>query len=184
MPELENKRIKNILEALLFVTKKPVTLEEMATAIETHVENIQVAMAELTDEYKDRGFRIVEVAGGYEMATIPENSPYIEKLLYSPIETTLSAPALEALSIVAYKQPVTKAEIEKIRGVSSESVIRTLLEKGLIEEIGRGESVGRPILYGTTQEFLRHFGLKDLKSLPPLMIKESEELRRSQELHG
>ena len=184
MEELDLKKIKNIIESLLFVTKKPLTVEEFEKAVSIPSEVVRAALEELKAEYSDRGFQIVEVAGGFEMATRAENAPYIDKLLHSPIETTLSAAALEALAIVAYKQPVTRGEIEKIRGVISDSVIKTLLEKGLIEEVGRGESVGRPILYGTSQEFLRHFGLKDLTTLPPLPAKGPEEYRLPPELHG
>ena len=102
------------------------------------------------------------------MVTKPENVDFVDKLIHSPIETTLSNAALETLSIIAYKQPITRLTIENIRGVNSDGVVETLLDKRLIQEMGRGEGLGRPILYGTTVTFLRHFGLKDLNDLSPL----------------
>jgi segregation and condensation protein B len=111
---------------------------------------------------------IAKFAGGYQMVTHSQNVDYVDRFLHSPILTTLSNPALETLAIVAYKQPITKLTIENIRGVNSDGVVATLLEKRLVEEAGRSEAVGRPILYATTVEFLRHFGLKDLTDLPPL----------------
>lgn len=123
---------------------------------------------DLMEEYhqKKSGIQIIEVANGYQFATNPEYAEYIEKLQKMPRNVGLSQAAIETLAIVAYKQPITKAEIEALRGVSIESSLATLVDKGLIEETGRKETPGRPILYGTTKRFLKYFGLKDLNDLP------------------
>jgi segregation and condensation protein B len=113
-----------------------------------------------------RGLQIVEVAGAYRMTTLAEHAPYIEKLATSPIRASLSQAALETLSIVAYKQPVTRIEIEEIRGVKADRALHTLVSRELIEEIGRADAVGRPILYGTTRAFLDYFNLRGLEDLP------------------
>lgn len=138
-------------------------------------EAITAALEELVQEYAARGINVVKVAGGYLMGTNPANADYVHTHLHAKVQTILSRQALEVLAIIAYKQPVTRAEMERIRGVNSDGPIDTLLQKKLIEELGRSEAVGRPFLYGTTQEFLRHFGLKDLSSLPPLPVSEAEQ---------
>ena len=163
---MESFRLKNALESLLFVARKPLTLEELEEVTACPREQLSACLEELSAEYLPRGMRIVKVAGGYLMGTRPENAEFVEKLLHGKEETTLSPQSLETLSIIAYKQPVTRAEIERLRGVISDGVIETLLAKKLIRELSRSESVGRPYLYGTTTEFLRHFGLKDLSDLP------------------
>lgn len=163
-----NTELCNILESLLFATKKPLLMNELEQIVEASKEEILFALEELKKDYEDRGINIIEVAGGWQMGTAPKTAQYVDKLLRSPIETTLTPASLETLAIIAYKQPITKQEIERIRGVFSDSSIDTLIAKKLIEEIGRSEVVGRPILYATTDDFLKHFGLKDLKALPPL----------------
>ena len=174
MVEISFPRIKSILESLLFIAKKPLTAEELAGVLEVEPSIIEKCLQELSFEYENKGLQIINVAHGWEIATRDENADFVKKLLESPIETTLSPQALETLAIIAYKQPTTRAEIENIRGVVSDSVIKTLLEKRLIAEVGRSEGVGRPILYGTTTAFLRHFGLKDIADLPPLPEEETE----------
>jgi segregation and condensation protein B len=124
-------------------------------------------------ERQEREVQIFKVAGGYLMGTNPENAEYVKKITNPREETRLSPQALETLAIIAYKQPVTRVEIERLRGVDSGWVIETLLAKKLIREVGRSETVGRPYLYATTEEFLKHFGLKDLKDLPPLKVSQS-----------
>jgi segregation and condensation protein B len=166
--EVSNPRLKSILESLLFVANRPLTAEEIAPIIGIEPEMLSVALQELLVEYEGRGIHLAKIAGGWQMVTTSENSNYVEAYLNSPIVTTLSPAALETLAVVSYKQPVTKLDVENIRGVNSDGVINTLLEKRMIREIGRGDGVGRPILYGTTVEFLRHFGLKDLGDLPAL----------------
>jgi len=167
---LDLKRLSNILESLLFVTKKPLTLEELCELTGEGPEVIDEALNGISDglEAAQRGIRMVKVAHGYAFGTDPANAEFVDKLSHSRIETTLSPQSLESLAIIAYKQPITKAELEMIRGVYCDGVIETLQAKKLIEEKGRSRALGRPILYGTTDEFLRHFGLKDINDLPAL----------------
>ena len=172
---MESAQVKNILESLLFVARKPLTLEELEQVTACPRELVASMLEELSAEFQNRGIQIVKVAGGYLMGTNPDNADFVHKLLHAKVETTLSPQALETLAIIAYKQPVTRAEIERLRGVISDGVIETLLAKKLIQELGRSEAVGRPYLYGTTTEFLRHFGLKDISDLPPLPSTEAEQ---------
>lgn len=165
---LEFTALKKALEAILFVTKKPLSPQELSQITEVPEEQVVSALNELTLEYENRGLTIVPVAHGYILGTNPVYAEYVDRLINSKVETTLSPQALETLSIIAYKQPMTRVEIERIRGLYSDGVLETLLTKKLIEEKGRGKGMGRPILYGTTIEFLRHFGLRDLNELPAL----------------
>jgi segregation and condensation protein B len=173
--EPQSNNIKNILESLLFVARKPLSPEEIEQTVKFPKEALFSSLEEMMEEYKARGINIVKVAGGYLMGTNPDNADYVHNLLHSKVQTTLSHQALETLAIICYKQPVTRAEIERIRGVNSDGPIDTLLQKKLIQELGRSEAVGRPYLYGTTKEFLRHFGLKDLTELPPLPVSQEEQ---------
>jgi len=170
--EISYPRLKTILESLLFITKKPVTLEELQTVIGVDKSLIERSIYDLLVEYETKGINIAKIAGGYQMVTRPENATFVDRLIHSPMLTTLSNAALETLAIIAYKQPITRLTIENIRGVNCDGVVATLLEKRLIEETGRSEGLGRPILYGTTVEFLRHFGLKDINDLSPLPTNE------------
>ncbi|MNZ71973.1 Segregation and condensation protein B [compost metagenome] len=126
-------------------------------------------------EREGRGLQIVQIAGNYQLTTLPQHAPYFEKLAYSPTRSSLSQAALETLSIVAYRQPITRIEVEEIRGVKSERAIHTLVNKDLIEEVGRADAIGRPILYGTTKAFLDYFALASIKDLPDLADFESSE---------
>lgn len=178
--EQQSNKVRSALESLLFVGRKPLSPEEMvevfnSKAISISKEEIVSLLEELIREYEGRGINIVKVAGGYLMGTNPENADYVHNLLHAKVQTTLTPQALEVLAIIAYKQPVTRAEFERIRGVNSDGPIETLLQKKLIQELGRSEAVGRPYLYGTTTEFLRHFGLKDLSSLPALPVSQEEQ---------
>ncbi len=128
---------------------------------------VEQAIHELRLDYAERGLQIIRIAGGYQMCTRPEYADFISALL-KPERIRLSRAALETAAIVAYRQPVTQPEIESIRGVNSDAVLKTLLERNLIKQVGRRETVGRPILYATTDEFLNHFGLNDLSELPEL----------------
>lgn len=162
--------IKKVIEALLFVSEKPLKIEELQQALDgMEGAEIKEAIESLREDYKrqERSFSIAELAGGYQIVTNPEFAPWISKL-FKRDETKLSVPALETLAIIAYKQPLTRSEIEKIRGVNVDGVIKTLLDKGLIKVRGRKDAPGRPITYGTTEEFLKRFGLKNLESLPRL----------------
>jgi len=160
---------------MLFVARQPLTLAELEKALASPQDLLSNCLEELAQEYQKRGLKIIKVAGGYLMGTDPENVDYVEKILSVKVETTLSPQALETLAIIAYKQPVTRNEIERLRGVISDGVIETLLAKKLIRELGRSDNVGRPYLYGTTNEFLRHFGLKEVSDLPPLPESSTEQ---------
>lgn len=164
------KRLRSILESLLFSGGDPVPLGRL-TQILTGYERRDIvrALNELAEEYRreERGFRLQEVAGGYQLRTTRANAEFVKALLQQrPVRLTRAA--LETLAIVAYRQPATRAEIEVIRGVDVDAVLTTLLERRLVRVIGRKDVVGRPLMYGTTPEFLETFGLKDLASLPTL----------------
>lgn len=157
------------------MARKPLIPAELEAQLQAPRELITASLEELINEYERRGINIVRVAGGYLMGTNPANADHVNLLLYAKVPTSLSPQALDVLAIVAYKQPVTRAEVERIRGVNSDGSIDSLLQKKLIAEKGRGEALGRPFLYGTTTEFLRHFGLKDLSALPVLPNVQGEQ---------
>jgi segregation and condensation protein B len=173
---MEDKEAKSILEAILFMAGEPVTLDTLRKIIGIDKYNTDRLVRELINEYSLRnpGLLIVEVAEGFQMVTNPGCAPWVKKLLSTAMPKKLSQSALETLAIVAYKQPIIKAEIEAIRGVNSDGVVKTLLERRLIKILGRKEVPGRPLMYGTTNEFLQYFGLKDLSEMPTL--KEFEEV--------
>jgi len=160
--------IKPLIESLLFVADEPVDIGRLAAVIGVKREAVEEALRELSEEYKRRGLRLQRRGGRVQMVTAPEAAPYIQRFLDLDTSGRLSTPALETLAIVAYQQPITRAQIEAIRGVNCDSVLRTLVRKGLIEEVGRLPQAGRPILYGTTFQFLQYFGLHSLEELPPL----------------
>ena len=166
--------LKGNLEALLFVNGDPLSLKRIAEILEVDQENVKLLLAQLIQDMnqQERGLTIIEVAGGYQLCTKPHLAGFLEKLVQIK-ENKLSIPALETLSIIAFKQPITKQEIEAIRGVRVDKVLANLLERNLIKELGRKEAIGRPIIYGTTEVFLKCFGLKSLEDLPEL--PESEE---------
>jgi len=168
---MEREKLKNIIECFLFFSDKPLGIDKLANIIEIdNPDEIKGAVEQLKKEYELRnsGLQVLNIAQGYQICTRGEFSSWLRKLYKSQTTFQLSLPALETLSIIAYKQPVTRAEIEKIRGVDASCVLRTLLERKLIRISGRKKVPGRPILYGTTQEFLRYFGLKDLSEIPSL----------------
>jgi segregation and condensation protein B len=159
-----------IIEALIFTSSEPISVKAMAEITGVNEHTLKQMVNDLSDDYQKKGggIQIIEVANGYQFATNPEYSPYIEKLQKLPRNIGLSQAAIETLAIIAYKQPITKAEIESLRGVSIESSLTTLGDKNLVEEVGRKETPGRPILYGTTKKFLKYFGLNDLNELPKI----------------
>ncbi len=184
--------LKFILEAILFNTQRPLSLSELRDIFSTTAEQseapaakplkkikepeISSALAQLEKEHQDsnRSFHLVCVAGGWQFVSQPEYAPWLKTLVGARNRPArLTQPALETLAIIAYRQPITRAEIEQIRGVAVDGVVATLLERGLIEQVGRAEVVGRPMTYGTTLLFLEYFGLRDLEHLP-----EADELRR------
>ncbi len=167
---MDYNSMKAIIEGLLFVVgDEGIDVKQLSTIIEVDRNEVEDIICDMQGDYKreKRGMQIVQFGDTYQLATLPEHALYFERLVASPNHSTLSQPGLETLAIVAYKQPITKIEIEEIRGVRSERPINKLISKGLIKEVGRMETVGRPILYGTTKEFLDYFGLKSLDELPP-----------------
>ena len=168
---MDRTQAKNIIEAMLFISDKPLFLNEIKGALEEfEARQVKDMILELAKEYEDtkRSFSIKEIAGGFQIVTDPFLAPWLKKLYKTSGADRLTGPSLESLAIVAYKQPVTKPEIEAIRGVNVDGVLKTLIEKSLVRIAGRKETVGRPILYGTTQEFLQYFGLSSLEELPKL----------------
>jgi segregation and condensation protein B len=156
------------VESVLFVAEEPVSTYRLAEVLEVTPANIERALAALASFYSGRGLRLQHVDGTVQLTTAPETAPHVERFLGLEARVHLSQAALEALAIVAYRQPITRPEIEAIRGVGSDSVLRTLLRAGLIDRLGRADDVGRPYIYGTTSEFLQHFGLQSLDELPEL----------------
>jgi segregation and condensation protein B len=165
-----NNSTRSALEALLFVSDEPVSSGQLAKILEQDLIEVDEALRQLSEEYaqQDRGFQLREVAGGWRMYTHPAHAPVIEAYVLSWDTRKLSQAALEVLSIIAYKQPVTRAGVNAVRGVSSESVVASLIEKGLARELGRDANAGNAILYGTTSTFLEKFGLRSIEDLPPL----------------
>ena len=158
-----------VVEAVLFASDAPLRTEEIARADEALNEDlIEDAIGELNAAYSEseRAFEIRELGEGYQLLTRPEFAPYLERFDTVPRPSRLSGPALETLAIIAYRQPIGRIEIEYIRGVSSAGVIRTLMDRALVDVVARGEGLGRPLLYGTTQRFLEHFGFRSLDDLP------------------
>jgi segregation and condensation protein B len=166
--EQTRDQLKKALECVLFVATKPLPLEEVARILQVPLDEALMLLNELAVEYERRsGLAIVEVAGGWRMVTRPEFAAYISRL-HPPQRIRLSRGSLEVLAIIAYHQPITRPEIEQLRGVDSSAAIQSLLEHGLIQVVGYKETVGRPRLYATTQKFLELFGLRSLDELPPL----------------
>ena len=162
---------KSILEALLFAAgDEGLSLDQISSVLEVTPEEARDALHDLKEMYQqeDRGIYVVELAGVYQLATKKVHAPYLKKLVETPSAHTLSQASLETLAIIAYKQPITRIEIEAIRGVKTERPLQTLMAKALVQETGRAEGAGRPYLYGTTKEFLDYFGLKSLDELPAL----------------
>jgi segregation and condensation protein B len=163
-----------IVESLLFVSAEPVAVSTLCSALELPESQIEQALEALDLEYRDRGLQIQRLGDRVRLTTSPRAAPHVEKLLGLKNTTTLSKAALEALAIIAYRQPLTRPQIDAVRGVNSDSVLQSLLSKGLIEEMGRAEGPGRPILYGVTSMMLQHFGLGSTKELPALALEEAE----------
>ena len=183
--ELSRKSdIKSAIESMLFVSGEPLALRELSNNLELKEKNVEEILSEMANEYEDksRGIRLISINGAYQLVTKSENSDFVQKLLKKNKKHSLSQASIESLAIIAYKQPITRIDIDEIRGVKSESAIARLIERGLIKDIGRLEVPGRPILYGTTDEFLRQFGLKTIKELPSLDLYSDEETQSSIDL--
>jgi segregation and condensation protein B len=157
---------KSLVESLLFVADRPVPISDLAEALQADEGEVKDTLQSLDTEYQARGIRLQYKGNEVQMVSAPEAGPHIERFLGLEISGRLSTAALETLSIVAYRQPVTRMQVEAIRGVHSDGVLRSLVRRGLIEQVGRQETVGRPILFGTTFEFLQQFGLQRLEELP------------------
>ena len=160
------------IEALLFVAPGSVSINQLATALGVPNRDIERGLNELEESYQFRGVRLQRHGGQIQMTSAPEAAEAIETFLGLEATSRLSSAALEALAIISYQQPVTRPQVDAIRGVNSDGVIKNLLHKGLIQEVGRSEGPGRPILYSTTPDFLGHFGLSSLEELPPLNLDE------------
>ena len=166
----KNRKLLSIIESLLFVSGEPLKISHIANIIEQNISYTNELLEELKHNYEinESGIIIINNNGEYQLVTNPENGEYVQKLLKVNSKQSLSQASLETLSIIAYKQPITRVDIDEIRGVKSDRAIATLLEKSLIKESGRLDVPGRPILYGTTMEFLKHFGLESLEQMPSL----------------
>jgi segregation and condensation protein B len=167
--------VESVIEAVLFASDEPLTAPRLAKIVETSVKQVKEHIKSLNDKYKQNhnAFRIEQIAGGFQMMTLGPFNHWLKKLLRARSDSKLSPAALETLAIIAYKQPVIRADIESIRGVAVGEVIRSLMYKGLVKIVGRAEVLGRPMLYGTTRKFLEAFGLNALKDLPKV-----EELKK------
>lgn len=176
---LDRQKKKAILEAILFTMGESVEVERLAAVIEEDKKTTRELLLELKEDYENRegGVTLIELEDSYQMCTKAEMYEYLIKIAKTPRKYVLTDTILETLSIIAYKQPVTRAEIEKIRGVSCDHAVNRLLEFGLIAEVGRMDAPGRPLLFGTTEEFLRSFGVKSLEELPELSAVQIEEFK-------
>ncbi|MGJ9384883.1 SMC-Scp complex subunit ScpB [Salipaludibacillus sp. CF4.18] len=176
---MKSHEIKAVIEGLLFVSgEEGIDEKQLMEVLELDRKTLKFYLAEMKEMYQSeqRGIQLVELAGGYQLTTKKEHAEFFKRLVQSPTSTTLSQAALESLAIIAYKQPLSRMEIEDIRGVKSERPIRTLSAKGLIKEVGRVEGTGRAILYGTTKQFLEQFGLRTIEELPPLTEQSEEDV--------
>ena len=178
----EMRELTGIVEALLFMAADPLPMNRITALLgAVPKDEVEQALAKLKEDYaqEGRGLYLAEIAGGYRIVTKPDYAPWVKRLDKVKPPPKLSRSALESLAIIAYRQPIVRAEIEQIRGVETSGVLRTLLERKLVRIVGRKEEPGRPIMYGTTKFFLEHFGLRDLSQLPPL--REFKELGESEQ---
>ena len=181
---LESEDLQKIIETLLFITDRPVKVSRLVDVIEnTNAKEVREAITKLQDMYTVRGsaIQIMEIAGGYQMCTKPEYGRWVRRLYNEKMTTRLSNAALETLAIIAYKQPLTRAEMEAIRGVDVAGPLEKLLGRGLVRVVGRKETIGHPMVYGTTDEFLRMFGLNKVTELPDLQVFAAKNLEDKQE---
>jgi segregation and condensation protein B len=168
---MEENNLKSAVEALIFASERPITVEQIKKVLGgMDTLSVNQIITELKNDYQaqNRGLRIIEIAGGFQMATCSDFAPLLKKLFKNRYSDKLSKPALESLAIIAYKQPLTKSEIESLRNVNVDGVMKSLVEKNLIRICGRKKIPGRPFVFGTTREFLEHFGLKSLQDLPKM----------------
>ena len=175
---MKSQEMQGAIEAILFVTGEPLSVDDLRAALDVTELELLSALEALGTHYEleARGIRLGRFGGCVQLTTNPDYAPYVERLLQPTPKKTLSQAALETLSVIAYRQPVTKAEIEAVRGVKCDYSVQSLMNKGLIGVLGRKETIGHPMLYGTTDEFLRHFGLESLSGLPDLKQFTAEEV--------
>lgn len=175
--------LESALESLLFFAGDSIASSKLCEVCETEEITVHMAIYRLNENYRktNSGFEIVEVDNGYQMCTVPTNINYIQRYKQKPAKKLLTQALLETLAIIAYSQPITKTQIEDIRGVRSEHAVSKLLEYRLVEEVGRLNVIGRPILFGTTNEFLRHFGFKNLEELPKVKEELIERFKKEVE---
>ncbi|MBO5302429.1 MAG: SMC-Scp complex subunit ScpB [Lachnospiraceae bacterium] len=180
---MEDKMYKSIIESILFTMGNSVEIEKIAAAIELDKNKTKELLDELAQEYENenRGMRIIELEDAYQICTNQNSYEYLIKIAKQPKKHVLTEVLLETLSIIAYKQPVTKAEIEKIRGVSCEHAVSKLVEYNLVAELGRLDAPGRPMLFGTTEDFLRSFGIHSIEELPEMSPVQIEEFKQQAE---
>jgi len=170
LPELS---LSALLEGLLFAAPEAVSSVQLAAALEISVTEVEKGLQALEEDLRQRGIRLQRHGGRLQFTTAPEMAETVERLLGLEVSSRLSRAALETLAIIAYQQPVTRPQVDAIRGVNSDGVMKSLLSKGLLQEVGRSEGAGRPILYGTTPDFLQHFGLGSLTELPALNLEQA-----------
>ncbi len=163
---MDEVELRRVVEALIFASDSPLSAKKIAQIVHISEKKVLEIVESLKRAYQDHAFDLIQVAGGFQLVTRSDYFGWIRQLFKSRSRNRLSQAALEALAVIAYKQPVSRVEVEQIRGVNSDGVIGTLLERNLITIKGRADAVGRPLLYGTTEEFLRYFGLNDLSDLP------------------
>ena len=180
----QDLEINALVEAILFVSPEPLSADQIANLLETTPRLVKKALEDIDHLYQGRGIRLQHHKSKIQITTAPEAAPVLEKMLELETTTTLSQAALETLSIIAYQQPITRPQIDAIRGVNSDAVLRTLLTKGLIDDVGRADGPGRPILYSTTPDFLKYFGLSSYDELPPLDFEELQESTDPKVLKG
>lgn len=171
----EGLPLKNVVEAVLFVTPDPLSLKKLAALVGAATDELTAVIRDLQREYEGRGVELALVAGGYRFFSRPEYAPWAKKVLPLGKVPRLSRAAVETLAIIAYRQPVTRVAVEEVRGVNSDAVLKTLLEKKLITTAGRENAPGRPFRYRTTRKFLQYFGLTDLEDLPSLEERAAED---------
>lgn len=172
LPELN---LSALLEGLLFAAPEPVTPAQLGAALEISPTEVEKGLLALEEDLRGRGIRLQRHAGRVQLTTASEMADQVETFLGLEATSRLSRAALEALAIIAFQQPVTRPQVDSIRGVNSDGVMKSLLSKGLLQEVGRSDGPGRPILYGTTPDFLQHFGLNSLAELPPLDVESGHE---------
>ncbi|MTI67810.1 MAG: SMC-Scp complex subunit ScpB [Firmicutes bacterium] len=177
---MDQREIKSIIESLLFIWGEPLSIKDISKVIQRDKIETEQIIKDMKDDfdYNRRGLQIIQINDSFQLSTRPEHYEWIEKLCLPKNSKTLSNAALETLSIIAYKQPITRVEVESVRGVKCDKSITTLIEKNMVKEVGRLDKTGRPIIYGTTEYFLKYFGLENLEELPK--IKELNEINKEE----